>query len=191
MMKKLNAWWFPMILAAILGGISFWLDGASKITWEETALDPAIPQYEINGIRAHRFGTNGHITQALTANRAWQFPNRTDAYLANADITFTTQGQEYYRAAADEAHYLPDKNQIILKNNVVFDKPANVQSPATHIETDKLTIDTEKQTAQTDAVVRYRYGLSYGSAQGLLYRHSDGYLNLPSRIKAIIHDPRR
>lgn len=190
MMKKLNAWWFPMILAAILGGISFWLDGASKITWEETALDPATPQYEITDIQARRFDADGHLMQALTAKRAWQFPNRTDAYLADTEIVFTTSGQERYRAQAQEAHYLHPKNQIILKGDVIFNKPADTQSPAARIETEKLTIDTHQQTAQTDATVRYQYGLSHGTAQGLLYRHSDGYLNLPSRIKAIIHDPR-
>lgn len=191
MSKKISAWWFPMILAAILGGISFWLDGASKITWEETPLDPATPQYEITGIQAHRFDADGSIMQSLTADRAWQFPNRTDAYLANAQIIFTAKDQEHYRAQAQQAHYLHDDNQIILKGKVIFNKPANTHSPAARIETEKLTIDTQNQTAQTDAPVRYQYGLSHGSVQGLLYRHADGYLNLPSRIKAIIHDPRR
>lgn len=191
MMKKLSAWWFPMVLAAVLGGISFWLDKASKLTWEETALDPLTPQYEITGIRAQRFGTDGSAIQSLTAQRAWQFPNRSDAYLADTEIIFTEQGQERYRAASAQAHYLHQDNHIILQGNVVLNKPHSGQSPAARIETEKLLIDTQAQTARTDATVRYSYGLSHGTAQGLLYRHRDGYLNLPSRIKAIIHDPRR
>lgn len=190
MISRLGNWLFPAVLAAVLGGVSFWLDRAGNAAWDETPPDPSQPQYEITGIRAKQFDGKGTAVQTLTAERAWQFPNRSDAFLANAEIVFSPDGEERYRAGAEQVHYRHGSNEILLSGNVVFNKPAADGTPAAHIETDTLAIDTEAQTARTDAPVRYRYGDSHGTAEGLLYRRADGYLNLPSRLKAVIYDPR-
>jgi lipopolysaccharide export system protein LptC len=38
--------------------------------------------------------------------------------------------------------------------------------------------------------VAYQYGDSHGTAKGVQYNHQQGFLNLPSRVKAIIYDPK-
>lgn len=189
MMKRLGGWWFPLVLALALGGVSFWLDRVSQLEVEETALSPHEPQYEIFGIRALRFGADGAVAEQLTAERAWQFPARTDAYLAKPDIVFAPNGQERYRVRAEQAHYLSEKREIVLTGGVVLNKPAVADSPAGLMETDSLTVDTETQTARTEDLVRYRYGASHGTATGMTYNHKSGQLNLSSRIKAVIYDP--
>lgn len=189
MMKKLGGWWFPLVLALALGGVSFWLDRVSQVETEEVALSPHEPQYEIFGIRAKRFGADGAVVEQLTAERAWQFPARTDAYLAKPDIVLAPYSQEHYRIRAEQAHYVEDREHIVLSGGVVLDKPATADTPAGRLETDTLTIDTAAQTARTEDWVRYRYGASQGTAQGMVYDHAARRLNLSSRIKAVIHDP--
>ncbi|MDO4693147.1 MAG: LPS export ABC transporter periplasmic protein LptC [Eikenella sp.] len=189
MMKKLAGWWFPLVLALALGGVSFWLDRVSQLETEEVSLSPHEPQYEIFGIRAQRFGADGAVAEQLTAERAWQFPARSDAYLAKPDIVFAPHSGGHYRVRAAQAHYVNDHARVMLSGGVVLVKPAADGSPAGRLETDTLSIDTATRTARTEDVVRYRYGASHGTAQGMVYDHAAGRLNLSSRIKAVIYDP--
>ncbi|MBH5328133.1 LPS export ABC transporter periplasmic protein LptC [Eikenella sp. S3360] len=191
MIKRFGGWWFPLVLALALGGVSFWLDRISQLETEETPLDPREPQYQIFGIQGRRFAADGSVAQQLTASRAWQFPNRKDGYLADPEIEFAQGGQMLYRISARQAHYLVGENQIVFEKNVVFDKPATAAQPAGRLETDSLTVNTQTQTAHTQALVNYRYGASHGTAQGMTYNHKQGLLNLSSRIKAVIYDPQR
>ena len=39
--------------------------------------------------------------------------------------------------------------------------------------------------------MNYQYGASHGTAQGMTYNHKQGLLNLSSRIKAVIYDPKQ
>lgn len=184
-----NNWGFPVLLALLLGGVGFWLDQSSQISLEEVALNPAQPQYQLEGIQARMFGKDGQVAQSLVAQSAWQFPKRTDAYMQQPEIVFTPAGVEKYRIKADEAHYLPNDHDVVFTGNVVLTTPKTAQAPAATLQTNSITVNTETQVAQTKDLVRYRYGLSTGEAQGLVYDQKNGLLNLHSRIKAVIYEP--
>ena len=59
MIKRFGGWWFPLVLALALGGVSFWLDRISQLETADTPLDPHEPQYQIFGIRGRRFAADG------------------------------------------------------------------------------------------------------------------------------------
>ena len=80
---------------------------------------------------------------------------------------------------------------MVFENNVVFDKPALNGQPAGRLQTNSLTVNTQTQTAHTQDLVNYQYGASHGTAQGMTYNHKQGLLNLSSRIKAVIYDPKQ
>lgn len=191
MMKRLGGWWFPLMLALALGGVSFWLDRISQLETEEVPLDPHEPQYQIFGIQGRRFAADGSVAQQLTAQRAWQFPNRNDGYLAEPRIVFSQAGRMLYQVSAEQAHYIGGQHQVVFERNVLFDKPATAAQPAGRLKTETLTVNTQTQTAQTSAPVSYQYGASHGTAQGMTYDHKHGLLNLSSRIKAVIYEPKR
>ena len=45
MIKRFGGWWFPLVLALALGGVSFWLDRISQLETADTPLNPHEPQY--------------------------------------------------------------------------------------------------------------------------------------------------
>jgi len=104
---------------------------------------------------------------------------------------FSQGGQMVYRISADQAHYIGSENQVVFEKNVVFDKPAMNGQPAGRLKTNSLTVNTQTQTAHTQDLVNYQYGASHGTAQGMTYNHKQGLLNLSSRIKAVIYDPKQ
>ncbi len=191
MQKPRGTWLFPLILALLMGGVSFWLDRVSQIDIVEAPLDPNQPKYQIDGIAGERFDQNGALAESLSARRAWQLPQQTVVHIDAPQLTLLEAGTPLYQVSARQANYHTDSRQVVFAGDVVLDKRARGQEPAGVLRTSRLTVDTTDQSARTDAPVQYRYGLSHGSAVGVEYNRERGFLNLSSRIKATIYDPKQ
>lgn len=189
-MKFRSGWLFPLVLAVALGGLSAWLGRISEVQVEETALNPNEPKYEMQGIAGKRFDGQGFVKENLSAVKAWQLPDRDEVMFADPDLEMFAQGRQIYRVTSKDARYDTEKRQIYFENDVEFTKAAQADKPAGMLKTSHITIDTQTENAHTDARVEYRYGQSHGTANGLTYDNEKGVLNLPSRVKAIIYDPK-
>ena len=77
---------FPLVLAAVLGGLSAWLDRISEVTVEEVALNPKEPQYSMSGIAGRRFDSEGLLREQLDAEAAWQLPKSTEVVFRRPEI---------------------------------------------------------------------------------------------------------
>lgn len=190
MTKWRYGWLFPLVLAVCLGGLSAWLGRISQVDVEETALNPNEPQYSMTGISGKRFDEQGRLKESLGAETAWQLPKSDDVTFEKPELAMYNGGKLLYTVNSSEAHYNTDNRKVQFQNNVVLTKNADAQRPAGILKTNSLTIDTQTETAETQDAVEYQYGDSHGTANGLVYDHKKGFLNLPSRVKAIIYDPK-
>lgn len=183
-------WLFPLVLAVGLGGLSAWLGRISEVDIEEAALNPNEPQYAMQGIDGKRFDEQGRLKENLSARRAWQLPKSDDVVFEQPRLALYGSGALIYQVESKEAHYNTENRTVRFERDVVLTKSADSQRPAGVLKTASLTINTQTETAETQAPVEYRYGESHGTANGLVYDHKKGFLNLPSRVKAIIYDPK-
>lgn len=183
-------WLFPAILAVVLGGVSFWLDRVSQVEIEEIALNPDEPKYRIGGIEGERFDENGFIHERLSAAAAWQLPASSTVHIDQPELHLFDRGQPQYQVRAVAAAYHTDTRQVVFNTDVVLHQTAHNGQSEGWLRTPDLTVDTVTQTARTRSAVQYRYGLSHGSAVGFEYNRGKGFLNLSSRIKATIYDPK-
>lgn len=191
MIKTRGNWFFPLILALLMGSVSVWLDRVSQVSTEEIALNPSEPKYRINGISAERFDADGLPGENLTATAAWQLPQQNIVNIDNPQLTLLRQGKPQYQVSSALAQYHTDSREVVFSDNVVLHQSADGSGNEGILNTSSLTVDTATQTAKTDAKVDYRYGLSHGSAVGFEYNKERGFLNLSSRVKAIIYDPNK
>ena len=192
MMKKWRAGWlFPLVLAVALGGLSAWLDRISEVTVEETALNPNEPKYQMEGITGKRYDEKGILKDNLTASKAWQLPNKDEIEFQSPDLKIFNEGNQLYQVTSKNAHYNTETRKIYFENDVIMTKAADAQRPAGVLKTSRIMIDTQTRNAQTDALVTFQYGQSTGTANGLTYNEEQGLLNLPSRVKATIYDPKQ
>lgn len=191
MNKWRYGWLFPLVLAICLGGLSAWLGRISQVDVEEVALNPNEPQYAMKGIEGKRFDENGYLKENLSAVRAWQLPSSNDIHFSIPELVLYHQGQLLYRVESEQARYNTDNHQVQFKQDVVLTKSADSQHPAGVLKTSVLYVDTHTEIARTTEPVVYQYGQSYGTANGLVYDHSKSLLNLPSRVRAIIYDPKK
>lgn len=190
MKKWRSGWLFPLVLAIFLGGLSAWLGRISEVDVEEVVLNPNEPQYSMNGIDGKRFDEAGRLKENMSAESAWQMPKSDDIYFLQPRLSLYADGKILYDVKSEEARYNTDSRQVQFDKNVVLTKAADAQRPAGILETSMLLVDTRTEIAQTSAPVNYQYGRSHGSANGLTYDHNKGLLNLPSRVRAIIYDPK-
>ncbi|MDO4641429.1 MAG: LPS export ABC transporter periplasmic protein LptC [Neisseria sp.] len=191
MIKLRSGWLFPLVLAVALGGLSAWLGRISEIHVEETAPNPNEPKYEMRGISGIRFDEAGRIRENLSAEKAWQLPNKDEVVFATPDLKMFSQGRQIYQVKSKNARYDTENRQVYFENDVVMTKAAEADKPAGMLKTSRMMIDTKTENAHTDAKVEYQYGRSHGTANGLTYDNEKGILNLPSRVKATIYDPKK
>ena len=181
---------FPLVLAAVLGGLSAWLDRISEVTVEEVALNPKEPQYSMAGIAGRRFDNEGLLREQLDAEAAWQLPKSTEVVFRRPEMKMYHQGVKIYQINGNEARYDTETRQALFERQVVLHKEAGDGRPAGKLTAERITVDTVKKTAVSDRPVQFSYGLSHGSAGGFSYNEEQGLLLLPSRVKATIYDPK-
>ncbi len=189
-MSRLKGLVFPLALSLILGGLSAWLGRISEVEIQETKLPPDEPQYLMTQLEGARFDLSGSLKEKLTADKAWQLPEQQTVHFQSPDLQMLSKGQELYRVNAQTARYDLDNKTIRFEENVRLNKAADAARPAASMTTTYLIIDVQSETVSTDAPVAFNYGLSQGTANGIRYDHKNGQLNLPSRVKALIYEPK-
>lgn len=135
-----------------------------------------------------RFDEQGLLQEQLTSKQLRQLPNSDEVAFQNPDLQLFKQGEQIYHVQSQEARYNTQSRQVEFENDVALTKAADDHRPAGIVQTSRLTVNTVTEQAFSDAV-NYRYGESHGTA-GFTYDHQQGLLNLPSRVKAIIYDPK-
>ncbi|MDO4434164.1 MAG: LPS export ABC transporter periplasmic protein LptC [Alysiella sp.] len=190
-MNRLRSWIFPLSLALILSGLSAWLGRMSEVVIEEVKLSPDEPQYLMHTIEGRRYAVSGSLKEILSAHSAWQLPDRKNVYFRQPDLRLFDEGQVQYAIKSENAHYAINSKKVFFENNVMLNKAADFARPAAAIRTAHLEVDTVSQIAQTQDPVTYRYGDSHGTANGMIYDNKNGLLNLPSRVRALIYDPKQ
>lgn len=187
-MSRLRNLMFPLMLALILGGLSAWLGRISEVKLEEVALKADEPQYLMTQMRGVRFAEDGSLGESLSAERAWQLPEKRYVHFQSPELHLYQNGRQQYQVRSAQARYDTETRQVLFEREVLLDKPADGERPAAQVSTASLTVDTRAQTAYTDQAVNYRYGRSTGSAHGMRYDHKQGRLDLPAKVKALIYD---
>lgn len=188
MSSRAISWVFPLTLAVLMGGVTFWLNRATDVNVESVLLNPAKPQYVMHNLQGVKFSPQGQVAQSLTATSAQMFPNSTDVLINQPNGKAYENGQELYHVQSVQARYSNKQKQVFFDQDVLFTKAAVGGKPVGTVKTSQLQIDLPSQVAKTAQEVEYQYGDSTGSAIGFSYDKKNDVLHLDSRVKAIIYD---
>lgn len=181
---------FPFTLALILGSLTSWLGRISEVVIEEVALNPDEPQLMIQDIQAQRFDVSGSLKEKISAQKAWQLPDKKNIFFSFPILQLFNQQKQQFSVSSHLANYEINQKTVSFNDNVLFSKTADSERPAGEIKTEQLTVNTMTEIAQTNSPIEYRYGLSHGTAIGLTYNNKTGQLDLPAKVKALIYDPK-
>ena len=151
MKRTSSALLFPLTLSLLLGGTGFWLNRATDLEISEVKLDPTQPQYEMNGISAARYDSQGLLQDNLTAQNAKMYPDSDHILFEKPQATMRENGKPLYNLVSEKGIYDSKTKQADFSGSVVithYDDNGGIagqmNTPALHI--DELGANTQLPT---------------------------------------------
>lgn len=182
---------FPLVLLALLGGLSFWLQ--SLTDWLSADVrhnkDAATPDYVLEGFSATVFDAQGGVKQHLTGQRAWQLPDDPTIHLLGPHLRQYQRGALQLEILGADGRYNPKTRISEFPGQVTLLRYA-ADAPTAKLVTSRLTVDTEKRTAQSPAPAVLERGASVVRATGFTYNDVTQQVQLLSKVK-VSHVPTR
>jgi lipopolysaccharide export system protein LptC len=174
----------------ILGGLlascllSACKPGSSSRAPQEVADHLDAPyDYYINGMRTHRFSTDG-IASELTATRLLHYPSDDHAELENPVLHWSQRDRPPWTLTADtgNVHHAGDAEEITLTGNVKANT-THPQSGPLQVETTTLDVLPAGKSAKTAAAVEIITASSHLWGTGMQLNLSDSTIDLLKNVR--------
>lgn len=184
--------WFPLLLLAVLTGLSFWLE--QLVTSGEPVRDARSrhdPDLILRSFNAEKLGPTGAPIYTLAAQRLLRFPDDQTVQLdeprlkqigASGITTSITSKYGTVSGQGDNVHFMDDVK--------VVRSPYKERSELT-LDTSYLQVTPELGIARTDRPVTIRDASTTVTAVGLELRNEDRIVTLLSRVKGQYSPPKR
>lgn len=176
---------FPLVLAALMGVLTIWLDEITQPEPHGKDKNPDRPEFQAESFSATRFAEDGRVSEHLTAEKAWKYPARPELFSQGTKLDVFDKGALAYNVVGTKARYNPKTRIVVFDEQVNLFQPAeaNAKHLPIRIITSALTMDTLARTAASQAPVHIDYGASTASSVGIRYNQRTGVLQLLSKAK--------
>jgi lipopolysaccharide export system protein LptC len=183
--------WFPLLLLAVLAGLTFWLDRVVQPqAGPRTDLPKNDPDYVVDGLSAARMDSQGRVRDTLRAQKMTHYPD--DDMTLLVEPRFVTYAQPYSPVTVTSRHARLSSNG----ENVYFEDGVRVvRAPYANrselvLETSYLHVIPDANIAKTDRAVTIRDGTGVVTASGLELNSDTRVLNLKGRVRGTFESAR-
>lgn len=170
---------FPVLLAAVLAGVSFWL--AYVVQHERPDYSAGNGRHDpdaiVKNFEIDHFDKTGRLQAHLNAKEMRHFPDDDTAELDEPHATYD-DGQRKMVWTSDRALGHNETRQITLISNVRGVRLATETEPEQVMTTEELTVLLDDQIARTDKPVTFTQEESRIDAQGAQWDNINGVLQL-------------
>jgi lipopolysaccharide export system protein LptC len=123
---------------------------------------------------------NGTPARVIKGKEMAHYPADDSTEIIDPIAEFLKPGKDSWVITSDHGHTQGDNKTILLTGNVII---TNENNPAFKMLTDKLTLDTQYNTAYTDHAVTIKTPNGDTESVGLHADMNDETINLHSRVK--------
>ena len=182
---------FPMVLLALLAGLTFWLQSLTDWLSASVSHDKRAeaPDYVVEGFTATVFDAQGQVKQHLSGQQAWQQPNDPTIHLLRPHLRQYAGAVLQMEIIGDNGRYNP-KTRISQFPGQVTVLRYNPGQDTAKLVSSQLTIDTEQRTARSPALSVLSRGPSVVRSTGFTYNDVTQQVKLLSKVK-VTHVPTR
>lgn len=182
---------FPLVLLALLAGLTFWLQSLTDWLSASVSHDKRAeaPDYVVEGFTATVFDTQGQVKQHLSGQQAWQQPNDPTIYLLRPHLRQYAGAVLQMEIIGDNGRYNPKTRISQFPGQVTVLRYSPGQDTAKLVSS-QLTIDTEQRTARSPALSVLSRGPSVVRSTGFTYNDVTQQVKLLSKVK-VTHVPTR
>jgi lipopolysaccharide export system protein LptC len=182
---------FPLLLLAVLAGITWWLDQALQgPPVRRDAILRHDPDYFVEKLTAVRMDTSGAIKYTLRAAKMVHYPDDDTTHLALPDM-ISHGARAPVTINAKEGLISSNGENIYFSNNVVATRAAYVDRSEMKFASEYLHVMPEENIAITDRPVTITDANSVVRAVGLEFNSETLTLKLHSQVRGSYFDPKR
>lgn len=168
MTPRLAGTLFPVAMAALLAGLSFGLQRhvQEPDTGPQGPL-PHVPDAIVTQADVMRIDGNGQIKYRLRTPQMVHFVDNETSVLNQPNLQTFRDNTAPTTFTSDTADINSDGSQVVLKGNVLLQRPAYQEAPAMQAKMSRLTVLPDDAKAHTDVPVDLRRGLSWLKGVGM------------------------
>jgi lipopolysaccharide export system protein LptC len=182
---------FPIIVLAVLAGLSFWLQ--STVDQGETKRDGKLrhdPDATAENYIVRRFDQHGQIKYRLTGPYFVHFPDDDSSELKLPILTsYRTDGSQVI-VTGDHAKVTAKGEVVYLWDNVVITRPATPDRQEMVARMPDLTAQPDAGIAFTGSPVEITQGQSWVTGVGMNLDNNTSTLVLQSQVRGLYIRPR-
>lgn len=182
-----------MIALLILGSILFNNESEnitrlfSALPGKKTKEQAELMDFKINSFETMNYGKEGALESKLFATELSSFEDNSRTEMFKPKITFFAKEAEKspWELSADTATSLTPHTQILFRDNVVLKKlDVEVGDFPLEIHTSEITIDTQKELAESQQIVEIISGSNRTTGTGMLANLEQNNLSLLKDINS-------
>lgn len=144
------------------------------------------PDYIISGLSLENYNDKGLLNQQIESESATHFPHDNSVVFEQPKIILRQGSTPQWGITSNNGQLIQDK-QLVLTGNIQV-VPMQEDEGAFSLSTEKLTIDLEKQIADTDSKVLIESDKTKLTAIGMKMNMNDQVTTFKSQVRGI-HDP--
>jgi len=182
--------WFPLLLAAVLAALTFWLNRVLQPpdTGADSSLRPD-PDYIVDSLTAVRMAADGTVKHTLSAQRMMHYPHdNTTRLLAPRFVSYATAAAPVTVSAKDGLVSSEGEN-VYFENDVRVTRAPYADKSALVMETSYLHVIPDENIAKTDRPVTITDANTVVHAIGLELNSETRVLKLLSKVRGTYREP--
>lgn len=178
---------FPVVLMALLAGLTFWLDRATQPQDESrSGKHRHDPDFIVDNFQVRRFAADGTLQHTLVAKKMLHYADDESTEVAAPRLTY--HRTPLLTITANTAWLDKDGKHVRLDGDVNIVRDAVGGKPPTAMATSVLHAVPDDEFAHTDAPVKITQGLTVLNGTGMESNNKTQISVLFGRAKGIIHN---
>lgn len=163
-MKPTGASLFPLLVLALLAGLTFWLERATQENVGGRSKARHDPDYYVERFTFRRYDADGALQHTLSADRSVHFPDDESTEVTAPRLTYF-KGR-ITTATANRAWLDKEGKHVRLNEDVRVVRAGEGDDPETVMTTTVLNVVPDDEYAYTEAPVRITQGRSVFTGTG-------------------------
>jgi lipopolysaccharide export system protein LptC len=181
---------FPLLLLAVLAGLSFWLDQTVQQSAKGNGSERHDPDYIVEKIVAHRMDAKGDIKHTLIAERMTHYPDDDSTHLVSPRLT-SNASRAPMTITSRTARVSSGGEHIYFETDVRATRAAYDDKSEMVMETSFLHVTPDENIARTDRPVTVSDAHTVARAIGLELNSETRTVKFLSQFRGSYHDPDR
>lgn len=175
--------WFPLLLLAVLAGVTLWLDHIVQPPAGPRVSTSGEPDYIVDGLSAMRMDEDGRVKHTLRAQKMTHYPDDDLTLLVEPTLVTYTDGRSPVTVTARHARVSGNGENVYFEDGVRVVRAPQGNRTELVVETNYLHVIPDANIAKTDRPVTIRDAAAVVVASGLELDSESRVLRLQGRVK--------